>query len=207
MWNNENAEIWQQKCLIWVFFGKNFQKYFCLIWSQHFRICLIANFFEETKMPKFGTKMPFLRIFGRNCYILIFLGKNFWKNYCHIWNKHPWISLIAKHLEIIKMPKFGTKLVLFCVFWDRILKKFCHIWNPHLWISVIPKFSEEEKIPKFATKKALFGYFWPTMPYLCIFEQEFKKNICHIGNYHPQICLIGNFHEKTKMCHLDIFGL
>ena len=98
-------------------------------------------------------------------------------------------------------------MCLIFLFSDRILKNYCHIWNPHLRISVIPKFSEEEKIPKFATKKALFGYFWPTMPYLGIFEQEFKKNICHIGNYHPQICLIGNFHEKTKMCHLDIFGL
>ena len=60
---------------------------------------------------------------------------------------------------------------------------------------------------KFGTKDALFGYFWPRMPNSGIFGQEFKKNYCHIWNYHPQICLIGKFHEKTKMCDLSIFGL
>ena len=37
------------------------------------------------------------------------------------------------------------------------------------------------------------------MPYLGIFEQEFKKKNCHIWNQHPQICLFATFHEKTKM--------
>ena len=46
----------------------------CHIWNQHFRICLIAKFCEEKKMPEIGTKsalfeyfspkMPYLGIFG-----------------------------------------------------------------------------------------------------------------------------------------------
>ena len=47
---------------------------YCHIWNQNLRICLIAKFYEETKMPKFGTKnanfvyfwpkVPYLDIFG-----------------------------------------------------------------------------------------------------------------------------------------------
>ena len=31
------------------------------------------------------------------------------KNYCHIGNQHPQISLIANFREKTKMPKFGNK--------------------------------------------------------------------------------------------------
>ena len=33
--------------------------------NRHPRICLIAKFSEKTKMPKFGTKMLYLGIFGQ----------------------------------------------------------------------------------------------------------------------------------------------
>ena len=44
------------------------------------------------------------------------------KRYCHFWNQCPWFCLIAKFQEIIKMPKFGTKSLMW-VFWDRNFKK------------------------------------------------------------------------------------
>ena len=33
-------------------------------WNQRPRICVIAKLCRKTKMPKFGTKMPYLGIFG-----------------------------------------------------------------------------------------------------------------------------------------------
>ena len=70
---NKNAKIWDQKCLIWVFWVSILEN-FCHIWNHHLWICLLAKFCEETKMPKFGTKndlfeyfwpkMPYLGIFG-----------------------------------------------------------------------------------------------------------------------------------------------
>ena len=89
------------------------------------------------------------------------------KRYCHIWNQHPWICLITKYWEIMKMSKFVTKRVLFWYFWARILKRYCHIWNQHLRISVIAKLCEETKMLKCGTKNALLG----------IFGQEFQKSI------------------------------
>ena len=54
--------------------------------------------------------MPYLDIFGAR--IL--------KNYCHIWNQHLRVSLIAKLYEETKMPKFGTKNALFEYFWLKM---------------------------------------------------------------------------------------
>ena len=42
------------------------------------------------------------------------------KNYCHIWNQHLWISVIAKFHEETKMPKFGTKNALFGYFRPKL---------------------------------------------------------------------------------------
>ena len=42
--------------------ARNLKDYFD-IWNQHLRICLIANFCEETKKPKFGTKNASFRYF------------------------------------------------------------------------------------------------------------------------------------------------
>ena len=36
-------------------------------------------------------------------------GLAFENKYCHIWNQHPRICLIAKFCEKPKIPKFGTK--------------------------------------------------------------------------------------------------
>ena len=68
--------------------------------------------------------------FHQKCLIWVFWGR-ISKNYCHTWNQHPQISLLAKFCEKTKMPKFGTKTSLFGYFWGRISKNYCHIWNQH----------------------------------------------------------------------------
>ena len=126
-------------------FGLEFKGKCCHIWNQHPRICLIAKFYVETKMPKFCSRNALFLYFWEgiwkeylksapsnlsNCKILrkkksLIWAKNalfgyfwakIWKVYCHTWNLDPRTCLIAKYYEIIKMPKFGTKECLICVF-------------------------------------------------------------------------------------------
>ena len=66
------------KNVLFGYFWTNIQKN-CHIWNQHPRICLIAKFCEEAKMPKFKTRNA---LFG--CFWARVL-----KNYCHTWNQHP----------------------------------------------------------------------------------------------------------------------
>ena len=103
-------------------------------------------------MPKFGTK---------NALFAYFWAKIF-KNYCHIWNQHPQICLLAKFSEKTKTPRFGTKNAWFGHFWTGICKQYCHIWNHHPQICIIAKFCGKTKMPKFGTK----------MPYLSILDQK-----------------------------------
>ena len=125
------------------------------------------------------------------------------KNYCLIWNQHPQIRQIGKFRKKTKLPKFGTKNVLFRYFWATLLKNYCLIWNQHPQVCQIGKFCKKEKLPKFVTKNALFGYF----------RNRTLKNYCHIWYQHP-ICVIEKFCEKQKclnfgpkMPYLDIFGV
>ena len=39
-------------------------KNYCHIWNQHPRIFITAKFCAKTKMPTFGTKIPYLGVFG-----------------------------------------------------------------------------------------------------------------------------------------------
>ena len=50
------------KMSVWVFFDWNYKTY-CHIWNQHLKTCLTAKIRGKTKMPKFGTKIPYLGIF------------------------------------------------------------------------------------------------------------------------------------------------
>ena len=125
---NKNALIWDQNALFGYFWSRILKNY-CHIWNQHPQSCLISQFREKTKMPKFGTKNV---LFG-------YFWSRISKNYCHIWNQHPQICLIVKFREKTEMPKFGTKNALFGYFWGRILKNYCRIWNQrpqifHKWV-------------------------------------------------------------------------
>ena len=97
----------------------------------------------------FWPKLAYLDIFGLEF---------FKKTYCHIWNKHP--CLIAKYREIMKTPKFATKIALFGYFWARSLEKLLSYLKSAPSKLPICKITRKAKIPKFGTKNALFGYFW-----------------------------------------------
>ena len=123
----------------------------------------------------------------------------------HIWSQNPWICLIAKYCEIMKIPKFGTKNVLFGYFWATILENCCHIWNQHLRICLTAIFWSKrvqkcliwvflgkifrKTIVIFKTSTLKFVYLQnftkkqkclnlgPKMSGLCIFRLEFENNI------------------------------
>ena len=50
-------------------FELDFSKNHCHIWNQHLGICLIKEFRQKTKMPKFESKIAFLGIFELNIVI------------------------------------------------------------------------------------------------------------------------------------------
>ena len=134
------------------------------------------------KMSKFGTKSA---SFG-------YFWARILKNYCHIWNQHLRISVIAKFCEEMKMPKFGTKYAFFWYFWPRMpywgisrqefRKFYCHVWNHHLQICLFAKFHGKTKCLNLEPKMPDFGSF----------GLEFE-------NQHPRICLLAKFCGKTKM--------
>ena len=104
------------------FWTGNLENY-CQIWKPDLRICLIAKFGAYTKMLKLGTKKRLIWVFFIKTAVLGYFGARIiLKNFCHIWNQHPWICLIEKYCEIRKMSKFETKSALFGSFWARILK-------------------------------------------------------------------------------------
>ena len=124
------------------------------------------------------------------------------KQYCHIWNQHLRICLIAKFREKTKMSKFGTKNASFGYFWARISEIYCHIWNLHFRICLIARFCVETKMPKFGTKNALFEYIWPKMPCLCILGLDFfKKLLSYLKSWNQdlRISVVAKFCEETKM--------
>ena len=101
--------------------------------------------------------MPDLGIFNPKCLIWVFLDHNFKITIVIFEISNPWICLIAKYSQIMKIPKFWDQK---CLIWARILKNFCHIWNQHPQICLFVSFQEKTKLPKFGTKNAWFGYFW-----------------------------------------------
>ena len=48
--------IFEKKCIIWVFLGKNFKKTIVIFEISTLKICLFDKFHEKAKMPKFGTR-------------------------------------------------------------------------------------------------------------------------------------------------------
>ena len=123
LWNNENAYKFATKSALFGYFWARILKKYRHVWNQHLPISVIAKFCEETKMPISGTKNALFGYFWQRMSYLGVFGQKFWKNYCHIWNPHPQICLIAKFCRKAIMPKFGNKNALFGYFWAKILKK------------------------------------------------------------------------------------
>ena len=103
--------------------------------------------------------MPYLGIFGLELQ----------KNYCHISSQHPGIGLIAKVCEIMKIPKFGTKMPYLSIFELEFENNIVSTLIEHFQICLIAEFREKMETPKFTTKNALFRYIWAII----------LKNYCH----------------------------
>ena len=175
----QNNLIWYQKCLIWVFFGKNLKTLFSYLKSSSW-IFLVAEFSEKTKMPRFGPKNPWFAYFP----VVI------WKYYCRNWNLCPRICLAAKFGAKMKIHKFGTKNVFFgYFFFSGIWKHSCNIWNQHPPISLMTKFQRKEKFLNLGWK----------MIYLHIFISKNLKIIFSYLKTPSWIFVIPEFSEKTKM--------
>ena len=71
-------KFWTKSALFGYILARTLENY-CHIWYQHLRINVIATFFEETKITKFGTKNALLDIIDQEFLIWVFLGKNFLK--------------------------------------------------------------------------------------------------------------------------------
>ena len=56
--------IFDQKCLIWTFFGKNFKKTIVRFEISTFKFVCLQNFTKKQKYLNLGSKMPDLCIFG-----------------------------------------------------------------------------------------------------------------------------------------------
>ena len=66
--------IFDQKCLIWVFLGKNFKNTIVLFEISTLRFVYLQNFTKKQKCLNLGPKMLYFGIFGQV----------FQKYYCHI---------------------------------------------------------------------------------------------------------------------------
>ena len=132
------------------------------IWNQHLQICLIANFCEETKKPKFGTKSASFRYF---------------------WQKTIAIFEIST-LKFVRLKNFAKKQkslnfrTNIGYFWTRVLENYRHIWDQHLRLRLIGKFCGEIKMPKIGTQKCHFGVFLTyNALFGCFWARVFKKTI------------------------------
>ena len=56
--------VFDQKCLIWVFLGKNFRKTIVTFEISTFKSLYLQNFTEKQESLNLGPKMPDLCIFG-----------------------------------------------------------------------------------------------------------------------------------------------
>ena len=137
-------DIFDQKCLIWVFSDWNLKKI-------------------ETSVLEVRCKNP--QIWNQKCLILLFWDWNFKKLLPYLKSAPSNLSN-CKIVRKNKNAKFGTKNALFGYFWAIILKTYCHIWNQYHWICLIAKFCKKKQNK---TKKTNLG---PKIPYLGIFGLE-----------------------------------
>ena len=148
MWNNENAYISDQKCLIWVFLDKNWKKKL---------LSYVKSEPSNLSICKILRKNNNTQIWDQKCLIYVFL----------VWNLEIILSYLKSatsnfsNCKILrkKMPKFGTENALFGCFCAEFSKNYCYIWNEYLRIYLIAKFCEEAKTIECGTKNALLRYF------------------------------------------------
>ena len=108
--------IFDQKRLILVFLGKNLKKGIVIFEICTLKFVYLQNFTRKQKCQNLGRKITDLGIFDQKGHIWVFLVYNFKKTAVIFEISNPWIWLIAKCCERMKMPKFGTKVPYFGVF-------------------------------------------------------------------------------------------
>ena len=159
---------------------------------------------KKQKYLNLGTKSLIWLFLTKNAVFGYFWDRIFFKrNYCHIWNQHPWICLKAEYREIMKMPKIETKSALLGYFWARTLIKL-------LWY--LKSAPSNLSFCKISRKKNNISKFGPKC-LIWVFLGRNWKHYCHIWNQYLQISLIANICEETKMLkfgtkksHLAIFN-
>ena len=82
------------------------------------------------------------------------------KNYCHIYNQRPSICVIAKFRAKTRIPKFGTKKVLFGSFGQQFRKTMVLFATSALEFALLQSLVQNIKILISGTKNARFPYFW-----------------------------------------------
>ena len=110
LWRKNNAKIWDQNCLIWVFLRcllKPILSYLKSAPSNLFNF----KFSSKIKISKLGTKNA---LFG-------YFWARIFKNYCHIWNQHPRSCLIGNFCENQKCLNLDQKCFIW-VFLGKNLK-------------------------------------------------------------------------------------
>ena len=99
--------MWNQKCVIWVFFGKNFKYTIVKFEMSRLEFVYLQNL---SKKLKFLNLVIFEIEFENNIVIFEISTVEFF--------------LIAKYRGKTKMLKFGTRNALFLYFCGRILKQY-----------------------------------------------------------------------------------
>ena len=90
-----------KRCFIWIFSGWNSKK--------------SLSYLKLTPSNKFGAKIKILKFSTKNAWCGYFWARIL-KNYCHIWNQHPRICLIAKFHEKWKCLNLGPKMPYLGIF-------------------------------------------------------------------------------------------
>ena len=150
-----------RKSAFFGYFSAGILKNYCHIWNQHLWIWLTENYVNKQKCWNLGPKMPYLGIVHQECLIWVFLGKNK-KNYCHIWNQHTWICLIAKY-----RINLAQKVPYFDIFWRK--------FENDIVIFEISVF-ESAKL-SICVKKQKSLNLGPKMIYLSVFGLELKRKL------------------------------
>ena len=136
---------------------------------------------------KVSAKVKILTFGAKNVLFGYFWARISKKNYCHNWNKHPRICLIAKFWEKTKTSKYGTKNALSGYFGLEFENNIIMLETNTLNLSTCKILWKKQKYLNLGPKILL------CVPYFCT---GIWKYYCHIWNLRPLICLVAKFGAK-----------
>ena len=156
---SESTYTWDKNALFGYFCERIWKKkLFSLLKSAPSNLPISKTSRKKKKMSKFGTKNAW---FG-------YFWAGIWKIYCHTWNQHPPICLMAIFSEKAKKPKLGTKMPYLGIFVKEFEKKTIFLFEINTFKFVdLQNFMKKQKCLNFR----------PKMPDLGIFDLELANNI------------------------------